>query len=148
MAKRSAARTENRSRAVTARHGDPYPPIEDHGIIGNMRTAALVAMDGSINWLCLPRFDSPSVFGALLDHAKGGYFRIFPAAHGFTHQQYYWPSTNVLVTRFRSSDGAAELTDFMPMGESKERDACPLVRRVTAVRGSQPFRLECQPAFN
>ncbi len=148
MAKRSAVRTENRIRAVPARQGDPYPPIEDHGIIGNMRTAALVAMDGSINWLCLPRFDSPSVFGALLDHAKGGHFRIFPAAEGFTYQQYYWPSTNVLVTRFRSSDGAAELTDFMPMGESKQRDACPLIRRVTSVRGSQLFRLECQPAFD
>src|ERR1017187_6165183 len=115
MAKRSAVRTENRSRAVTARHGDPYPPIEDHGIIGNMRTAALVAMDGSIDWLCLPRFDSPSVFGSLLDHAKGGHFRIFPTQEGFARQQYYWPSTNVLITRFRSSGGAAEITDFMLM---------------------------------
>ena len=126
----------------------PYPPIADHGIIGNMRTAALVAMDGSIDWLCLPRFDSPSVFGALLDDAKGGQFRIYPGQGRFHRQQYYWPSTNVLITRFRSSEGAAEITDFMPMGDSKQRDACPLVRRVQAVRGSVAFQLECQPAFN
>jgi len=126
----------------------PYPAIEDHGIIGNMRTAALVGMDGSIDWLCLPRFDSPSVFGALLDHAKGGAFRIFPSAQGFTRHQFYWPSTNVLITRFRAAGGAAEITDFMTMGDSKQRDACPLVRRVQAVRGSVAFRLECQPAFS
>ncbi|MGA2983934.1 MAG: trehalase-like domain-containing protein [Terriglobia bacterium] len=123
----------------------PYPTIENHGVIGNMRTAALVAMDGSIDWLCLPRFDSPSVFGTLLDHAKGGRFNIFPAGRGFSAQQHYWPSTNVLITRFRSSEGAAEITDFMPTGDSKQRDACPLVQ---AVRGSVVIRLECQPAFN
>ncbi len=140
------ARKEARSDAVAAQ--DAYPPIEDHGLIGNMRTAALVAMDGSINWLCLPRFDSPSVFGALLDHARGGRFRIFPSRADFCCDQYYWPSTNVLVTRFRSSGSSAEIIDFMPMGDSKQRDACPLVRRVRAVRGSVAFRLECQPAFN
>ncbi len=126
----------------------PYPAIEDHGIIGNLRTAALVATDGSIDWLCLPRFDSPSVFGALLDHVKGGRFRIFPTGRDFTSRQYYWPSTNVLITRFRSSGGAAEATDFMLMGDAKQRDACPLVRRIQAVRGLMAFRLECQPAFN
>lgn len=117
-------------------------------MIGNMRTTALVAMDGSIDWLCLPRFDSPSVFGALLDHAKGGHFRIRPARDGFARQQCYWPSTNVLMTCFRSADGALEVTDFMPMGDPKERDACPLVRRVQAIRGSVPVSVECQPAFN
>src|SRR5208282_3708732 len=114
----------------------PYPAIEHHGIIGNLRTAALVAMDGSIDWLCLPRFDSPSVFGAILDHAKGGRFRIAPTCEDYTNTQYYWPSTNVLITRWRSSQGAAEITDFMPMGDAEQRDACPLVRRVQAVRGS------------
>ena len=113
-----------------------------------MRTAALVAMDGSIDWLCLPRFDSPSVFGALLDHAQGGHFRISPVDQGFAENQHYWPSTNVLITRFRSANGAAEITDFMPMGDSKQRDACTIVRRVQAVRGSVAFHLECQPAFN
>jgi GH15 family glucan-1,4-alpha-glucosidase len=113
-----------------------------------MRTAALVAMDGSIDWLCLPRFDSPSVFGSLLDHAKGGCFRISPLEQGFAESQYYWPSTNVLITRFRSANGAAEITDFMPMGDSKQRDSCMLVRRVQAVRGSVALQLECQAAFD
>ena len=72
----------------------------------------------------------------------------FPAGGDFTGQQYYWPSTNVLVTRFRSSDRAAEITDFMPMGDSKQRDAGTLIRRVQAVRGSVIFQLECRPAFN
>ena len=125
-----------------------YPAIENHGLIGNMRTAALVAMDGSVDWFCLPRFDSPSVFAALLDHAKGGRFRIFPAREGFIGQQFYWPSTNVLITRFRAPGGAVEVIDFMPMGDSKQRDACALVRRVQGVRGSLTMRLECQPAFN
>ena len=142
------ARKESHRNGVADQDAIPYPAIEDHGLIGNMRTAALVAMDGSINWFCLPRFDSPSVFGALLDHAKGGRFRIFPAGADFTSDQYYWPTTNVLITRFRSSGSAAEVIDFMPMGDSKQRDACPLVRRVRAVRGSVAFRLECQPAFN
>jgi GH15 family glucan-1,4-alpha-glucosidase len=126
----------------------PYPEIEDHGIIGNLRTAALVAMDGSIDWFCLPRFDSPSVFGCILDDAKGGRFRIFPLDGKCTRQQHYWPSTNVLVTRFRSAHGGAEITDFMPMVALKQRAACPLVRRVQATRGTVSFRLECQPAFN
>ena len=125
----------------------PYPAIEDHGIIGNLRTAALVATDGAIDWFCLPRFDSPSIFGALLDHKKGGRFSLAPQGE-FSRQQHYWPSTNVLISRFRSADGAAEITDFMPMGDAKERDRCPLVRLVTAVRGKVPFRMECQPEFN
>ncbi len=124
----------------------PYPPIADHGIIGNMHTAALVAMDGTIDWLCLPRFDSPSVFGGLLDDSKGGKFRLEPAWEEFTRKQYYWPSTNVLITHFSAAEGTAEITDFMPMGG--ERDACRLIRRVESVRGTVPFQMECQPAFN
>ena len=80
-----------------------YQPIENHGLIGNMHTAALVGMDGSIDWLCLPYFDSPSVFAAILDHEKGGRFHISPAEDGIRHKQFYWPDTNVLVTRFLSS---------------------------------------------
>ena len=145
----SPGRAETRRSALTTTPDRKlYPPIERHGIIGNMRTAALVAMDGSIDWLCLPRFDSPSVFGALLDHAHGGHFRIAPVDQGFAENQHYWPSTNVLITRFRSANGAVEITDFMPMGDSKQRDACTIVRRVQTVRGSVSFQLECQPAFN
>jgi GH15 family glucan-1,4-alpha-glucosidase len=75
--------------------GSRYQPIENYGVIGNMRTAALIGMDGSIDWLCLPHFDSPSVFAALLDHRKGGRFRIAPAGDHFRHKQFYWPDTPI-----------------------------------------------------
>jgi GH15 family glucan-1,4-alpha-glucosidase len=126
----------------------PYRPIQDHGIIGNMRTVALVGIDGSINWLCFPHFDSPSVFGALLDDEKGGRFKISPQKEGLRTKQFYWPETNVLVTRFMSADGVGEMEDFMPAGIA----AAPgwheqLVRRVRVVRGSMRFFLACHPAF-
>jgi len=75
-----------------------YQPIENYGIIGNMRTAALVGTDGSIDWFCFPRFDSPSIFAAVLDDAKGGRFQISPMVRGLRHKQFYWPDTNVLDT--------------------------------------------------
>jgi len=93
-----------------------YQPIENYGIIGNMRTVALVGMNGSIDWYCYPHFDSPSIFGAILDDEKGGRFRISADSDGVRHKQFYWPSTNVLVTRFLLADGIAELEDFMPVG--------------------------------
>ena len=125
-----------------------YQPIEHYGIIGNMRTAALVGMDGSIDWLCLPRFDSPSVFGAILDAEKGGRFRIAPAASGALRQkQYYWPETNVLITRFMHADGIAEVEDYMPVGSSLGSNG-QLVRRVRVVRGQLPLEMECRPAFD
>ena len=80
----------------------PYQPIENHGIIGNMRTAALVGLNGSIDWLCFPRFDSPSVFAAILDDKKGGHFKIAPIGDEIVYKQLYWPGTNVLITRFLS----------------------------------------------
>ncbi len=121
----------------------PYQPIENYGVIGDLRTAALIGKDGSLDWLCLPHFDSPSVFAALLDDAKGGRFRIEPTCEGVTHKQFYWPDTNILVTRFLSPEGVAEVVDFMPInGEQR------LVRRVHCVRGELPFRAVCQPAFN
>jgi len=111
-----------------------------------MRTAALVGKNGSIDWLCLPRFDSPSVFGAILDDTKGGFFRIAPAIEDVTHKQVYLPDTNVLVTRFLSQDGVGQIEDFMPMGANPE--GAQLIRRVKTVRGSMRFRMECRPAFN
>jgi GH15 family glucan-1,4-alpha-glucosidase len=126
-----------------------YQPIENYGIIGNMHTAALVSNDGSIDWFCYPRFDSPSLFAAILDCSKGGRFQIAPTTRGITHKQFYWPDTNVLVTRFLSPDGVGQITDFMPVGVS---EAAPgyhwLIRLVNVVRGSMAFRLTCCPAFN
>jgi GH15 family glucan-1,4-alpha-glucosidase len=125
-----------------------YQPIENYGIVGNMHSAALVSLDGSVDWLCLPHFDSPSVFGAILDSEKGGRFRIAPAATGNLRQkQYYWPETNILITRFLHPDGIAEVEDYMPVGPGAEPDA-QLVRRVRVVRGRLPLEMECRPAFD
>ena len=126
-----------------------YQPIENYGIIGNMHTVALVGMNGSIDWLCYPHFDSPSVFAAILDDKKGAWFKISPATEGVTHKQIYWPDTNVLVTRFLSADGVGEVVDFMPVGVREDEPGYhQLVRRVNVVRGTMPFRMECYPAFN
>ena len=126
-----------------------YLPIEDYGIIGNMRTVALVGMNGSIDWLCLPRIDSPSVFASILDHRAGGRFQIAPASGGATQKQLYWPETNVLITRFISPDGVGEVRDFMPLEATRdEHRHSRVVRIVTTGRGSMAFQLECQPAFN
>jgi GH15 family glucan-1,4-alpha-glucosidase len=124
-----------------------YQPIEHYGIIGNMRTAALVGMNGSIDWLCLPHFDSPSVFAAMLDDRQGGRFRIAPAGDRFRHRQFYWPDTTILITRFLHEDGVGEVEDYMPLGGA---GAVPdeLIRRVRVVRGKVSFHLECRPAFD
>ncbi|MEO8159376.1 MAG: trehalase-like domain-containing protein [Betaproteobacteria bacterium] len=126
-----------------------YKPIENYGMVGDMPTVAMIATDGSVDWMCLARFDSPSVFGALLDADKGGHFRIAAASADVTNKQFYWPETNVLVTRFLSPKGAAELTDFMPVGSAANgRAAGQLIRRLTAMRGDIEFRMACSPAFN
>jgi GH15 family glucan-1,4-alpha-glucosidase len=114
-----------------------------------MRTAALVGMNGSIDWLCFPHFDSPSVFAALLDDAKGGRFSIRPLEEPFTSKQLYWPDTNVLITRFLAAGGVGEVQDFLPAGPAvapEWRDQ--LVRRVKVARGTVAFRVECRPAFD
>jgi GH15 family glucan-1,4-alpha-glucosidase len=127
----------------------PYQPIEDYGIIGNLRTAALIGKNGSLDWLCYPRFDSPSIFGAILDDKKGGHFRISAVDANVAHKQLYWPDTNVLVTRFLSADGVGETVDFMPLSTNGPcgPDGC-LIRKVRVLRGTMKFRLECFPAFN
>jgi len=94
-----------------------YLPIENYGIIGDMRTVALVGMNGSIDWFCFPRFDAPSVFAAILDHKKGGHFRVAPTDPEITCKQFYWPETNILITRFFSADGVGEITDYMTAPE-------------------------------
>ena len=126
-----------------------YQPIENYGIIGNMRTVALVGMNGSIDWYCYPHFDSPSIFGAILDDKKGGRFQISADADGVRHKQFYWPSTNVLVTRFLLADGIAELEDFMPAGlPSDSPEYRHIYRRIRCVRGSVRMSVACRPAFD
>jgi GH15 family glucan-1,4-alpha-glucosidase len=127
----------------------PYQPIENYGIIGNMRTAALVGRDGSMDWFCYPRFDSPSLFASILDDKNGGAFKIAPVYERVTRKQLYWPETNILVTRFLAADGVGELHDFMPVGISSNEDNVPcLIRQIHVVRGSMTFQVRCQPAFN
>jgi GH15 family glucan-1,4-alpha-glucosidase len=126
----------------------PYQPIENYGLIGNLHTAALVGMNGSIDWLCVPRFDSPSVFGAILDDQKGGRFRISPVGENIKEKQHYWPNTNVLITRFMHADGIGELCDYMPVGGAGGAPVDQLVRRVRVIHGRMPFKLECRPAFD
>jgi GH15 family glucan-1,4-alpha-glucosidase len=130
----------------------PYSPIEDYGLIGNMHTAALVGKDGSIDWMCMPHFDSPSVFARILDEKKGGHFRVAPVAASDDHvtcKQIYWPDSNVLISRFLGDEGVIEVVDYMPVGVAKgEPGFRQLVRRVEVVRGDVPVRMECFPAFN
>lgn len=124
-----------------------YQPIENYGVIGNMRTTALVGMNGSIDWFCFPYFDSPSVFASILDDKKGGYFKIVPVTERITHKQFYWPETNVLVTRFLSPDGVGEIIDYMPV-PVPEKEYGQLIRFVKVVRGAMSFKMKCCPAFN
>ena len=127
----------------------PYQPIEDYGIIGNLRTVALVGINGSIDWYCSPNFDSPSVFGAMLDDNKGGRFQIAPIADTVRRKQFYWPSTNILVTRFSHEDGIAELVDFMPVGFAADSPSYhQLHRTVRCVRGTVRLGMVCKPALD
>ena len=123
-----------------------YKPIRDYGVIGNMRSAALVADDGSIDWLCFPRFDSPSVFAAILDDEKGGRFRIRTAGDARTSQRYLADS-NILVTDFQNGGGSLSVTDFMPMpaGDDSPRS---LVRMLRCESGSVQVDLEFEPRLD
>ncbi len=141
---------------LLAGHGGPVPtrdpagylPIEEHGIVGDLRTVALVGTDGTVDWYCPSRFDAPSLFGALLDARKGGYFSLRSRSSG-RPKQLYLPDTNILLTRFQGAEAVGEVIDFMvpeTSGTGRARDL--LVRQARAVRGRVTFELACHPAFD
>ena len=125
-----------------------YPNISDHGLIGDLQTAALVSTDGVLDWFCCPRFDSPSVFASLLDADRGGFYRIAPDRDDYVARQMYLPDTAVLVTRFMTPDGVGEVHDFMPVLEGAATDRHRLVRNIRVVRGVMRFAIEVQPRFD
>ncbi|REK87109.1 glycoside hydrolase family 15 protein [Streptomyces inhibens] len=125
-----------------------YLPIAEHGLIGDMRTAALVGTNGTIDWYCCARFDAPSVFAAILDADRGGAFELAPDVPART-KQFYFPDTNILITRFFADNGVGEVQDFMPIvDDSREADRHRLIRRVLCVRGSLPFTARVAPRFD
>jgi len=134
-----------------SRMGPPkgYLPIEEHGIVGDLRTVALVGTDGTVDWYCPSRFDAPSLFGALLDTRKGGYFSLWSRTSNTRPKQLYLPDTNILLTRFQGKEAVGEVIDFMvPETRSTGRARDVLVRQARAVRGRATFELACHPAFD
>jgi len=127
---------------------ETYLPIAEYGVIGDLHTVALVGTNGSIDWYCCPRFDSPSVFGAIVDSEKGGFYRIRAPMEGCQTKQLYFPDTNVLITRFLTPDGVGEVQDFMPVSADPAHASHRLIRRVVAVRGDMHFELHCEPRFD
>ncbi|MFG2731762.1 glycoside hydrolase family 15 protein [Streptomyces canus] len=125
-----------------------YLPIAEHGLIGDLRSVALVGTDGTIDWYCCPAFDAPSVFASILDAERGGCFELAATVPART-KQFYFPDTNVLITRFYTEDGVGEVQDFMPVdGDTVETERHRLIRRVVCVRGSIPFRTRVAPRFD
>ena len=142
-------RTGHVSSSIAGRPRSRYLPIAEHGLIGDLHTVALVGTDGTIDWFCCPRFDSPSVFAAILDADRGGRFGISPDYEGWSSRQLYLPDTNVLITRFLMPDGVGEVQDFMPpprTGAAAHRHR--IIRRVLAVRGQMRFVVDVAPRFD
>jgi GH15 family glucan-1,4-alpha-glucosidase len=128
---------------------DRYPPIADHGLIGDLQTAALVTTDGTVDWFCCPRLDSPSVFASLLDRDRGGRFRIGPEGDDYVARQLYFPDTAILITRFMTPGGVGELIDFMPVDDPERvTGRHRLVRVMRCVRGELRLAFECAPRFD
>lgn len=123
-----------------------YQPIENYGVIGDLNTVALIGLNGSIDFMCFPDFDSPSIFASMLDQENGGFFQIVPVQVETKNKQLYLPDTNVLLTRFLSEEGVGELTDFMPVEEVYEGHV--LMRRLTNVRGKALYKMKCNPRFD
>lgn len=129
-----------------------YPPIHDYALIGDCRTSALISSSGSIDWMCLPRFDSPSCFNRLLDWEHGGYCAILPTAP-FRTRRFYHLNTAIVTTEFRTFDGLAQLTDLMPVTADGELAAVPhpsrqVLRRLEVLEGTIEFSLMVKPRPN
>lgn len=126
-----------------------YPPISDHGLIGDLQTSALVSLNGTIDWFCSPRFDSPSIFASLIDARNGGYFRLTASDEDAVIKQLYLVDTAVLMTRYLTSEGVGEVIDFMPIADPKiATETHRIVRIARVVRGEVKFKLECSPRFD
>lgn len=126
-----------------------YPLIADHGLIGDLQTSALVGLDGTIDWFCTPRFDSPSIFASILDAEKGGHFQLTVEADHVVTKQLYFVDTAILMTRYLTNEGVGEVIDFMPVNDPHEAsDTHRIVRIARVVRGKATFKLECAPRFN
>jgi len=128
-----------------------YKQISDYGLIGDLKTCALVGIDGSIDWFCIPRFDSPSVFGSLLDVKKGGRFLVMPTDEEFDSYQHYDGPTNILVTEFRTkAGGLAGLTDFMPCFKVANTmvSSGEIHRRLGCLEGELEMEIFIKPRFN
>jgi GH15 family glucan-1,4-alpha-glucosidase len=131
---------------ATARASEAdYLPIAEHGLVGDLHTVALVGTNGTIDWYCCPAFDSPSLFGAILDKDEGGFYSLHPCGDEWTSKQLYFPDTNVLITRFFTPDGVGEVQDFMPIEAQSGMHRHRLIRRVVVVRGMMEFRIEMHP---
>ena len=131
-----------------ARQGG-YLPIEEHGIVGDLRTVALIGTDGTVDWFCPARFDAPSLFGAILDSRRGGYFSLTARTNYARPKQRYLHDTNILLTRFQGKEAVGEVIDFMvPETRTAGRARDLLVRQARAVRGRARFEVACHPAFD
>jgi GH15 family glucan-1,4-alpha-glucosidase len=125
-----------------------YLPIEDYGIIGNLKTVALVSLQGAIDFMCFPDFDAPTVFASLLDKENGGSFSIIPQLSDCKTKQLYMPGTAILLTRFFSDDGISELTDYMPILDTADNSICAIVRKIKTIRGKVTYKINCAPRFD
>jgi GH15 family glucan-1,4-alpha-glucosidase len=132
-----------------------YNPIEQYGLIGDMHGSALVGTDGSIDWCCIPRFDSAALFSRILDSTRGGYFKLCPDNVTSTSRRYL-PDTNILETTFTTSTGTGTLVDFMPVHRHITRPRAPMeetnfqrvVRILTCTQGRLDFEMDCYPRFD
>ncbi|MGE0405339.1 MAG: glycoside hydrolase family 15 protein [Candidatus Korobacteraceae bacterium] len=126
---------------------EPYRPIEDYALIGNGITAALVSRDGSIDWACFPRFDSPSVFARLLDSELGGYWQVVPTTE-FAVERRYDGESNILVTTFRTDEGVAKIVDFLPVDLDRNPRTGAIVRMVHGLEGEVELEVRFYPRFD